>query len=130
MEQKTKLNLVRALFKASNSVESLVRKSERYGEDLIQFTFKNGLIMSVGIGEVHYCDNSTVELAVMDSKAYGGEYMTEQLGLCSHDQVVPYMGPNELVEAIKLVDSLSRPEVEFYKFTGGCEAFLGVKELL
>lgn len=130
MEQKLKLELVKTLFRASKGIETLVRKSERYGEDLVQFTFPNGLIMSVGIGEVHYCDSTTVELAVFDSKEFGGEYLTEQLGLASHDDVVPYMGPNELVEAIKLVDSLSRAEIVFYKLTGGCESFLGVKELL
>ena len=125
---KTKITQYEVLLLINNPLETDVRIDRPYGSAFAQALFPNGLICSIAIGKWMKSSEDSVEVAIMDKTVRGNPMMIKKLCLNPHDDILPYVGWDELKELVSWVSKVKRSELALMELKGAPERFRELRE--
>lgn len=125
---KTRINQYECLLLVNHPLDTDIRLNRQHGSAFAQALFPNGLICSIAIGEYMKSDKDSVEVAIMDKKAKGNPMIIKKLGLNPNDDILPYVGWDELKQLVEWVSKVKRSELALMELKGAPGRFRELRE--
>ena len=125
---KTRITQYEVLLLINEPVETDIRLNRPHGSAFAQALFSNGLICSIAIGKWMKSSEDSVEVAIMDKTVRGNPMMIKKLGLNPYDDILPYVGWDELKELVSWVSKVKRSELALMELKTAFQCIRELKE--